>query len=54
MIWVITRKQPGKAPSKDHKKGLNEGQHKKSKVTCSKYGISGYTKKTCPEFTYHN
>ncbi|KAG5575705.1 hypothetical protein H5410_055839 [Solanum commersonii] len=45
LLPPITRKQPGRPPSNDRKKGFNEGKYKRSKVTCSKCGISGYTKK---------
>ncbi|XP_015162003.1 uncharacterized protein [Solanum tuberosum] len=37
----ITRKQPGRPPKNDRKKGFTEGKGKKRKVTCSECGIVG-------------
>ncbi|KAH0749212.1 hypothetical protein KY290_028444 [Solanum tuberosum] len=50
----ITRKQPGRPPKNDRKKGFTEGKGKKRKVTCSECGIVGHNKKTCPKKTHEN
>ncbi|KAK6775866.1 hypothetical protein RDI58_026867 [Solanum bulbocastanum] len=54
MLPPITRKQPGKPPSNNRKKGFNEGKYNRSKVTCSKCGTSWHNKRTCPKFAYQN
>ncbi|KAH0727891.1 hypothetical protein KY284_003756 [Solanum tuberosum] len=50
----ITRKQPGRPPKNDRKKGFTEEKGKKRKVTCSECGMVGHNKKTCPNKTHDN
>ncbi|KAG5575980.1 hypothetical protein H5410_056114 [Solanum commersonii] len=50
MLPSIARKQPGRPPNNNRKKG-NEGKYKRSKVTCSKCGTPRHNKNTCPKFT---
>jgi len=52
LLPPITIKQPDRPPSNNRKKGFNEGKYKRSKVTCSKCGTSGHSKKICPKFVY--
>jgi len=45
MLPPIARKQPGRPPKNDRKKGFTEGKDKKRKVTCSEWVYLGITRK---------